>query len=588
LLTTRREFVKQAGVAGTAALVGPDLDIATFLAAQQPDAALPAPFPTLSPRTRGWLHFLWEKATTPDDWSRSGTPHPWWDRYSVPGVQSYPRFDLQFSSYALLLMADQTPAWREAYSRILDGLADRFRTYWGAIDWLTQVGDDPERKNYSAAEMGLLRPDLRGNYNRVGWTANGVQPWGLQPDPIGADGFLFFRGWFNLLLSIYKYVSGDGKWERPFTVTGYGDREFEWDHARIADLLERQYRQRPEGPHCENTKVWFFCNSAAALGLYLYDRLHGTGKHRAVENWLEYARRNYMSVSRSGALEWITRFYDPLVNFKLNVGPQGGADVAFLLLPQQRELATFLYEAAATALGWRNPGLAAPSTLGLVLAHQFGDADAEARLRAAAERASDPRVFGEHGEKFGWFFGLNEPYPRGQTSAMMMVAEVGQPGAWSRAFEAPHTSKFTAPTVEGLDFPSVGVHQAWNDTATSTLHVGTYAPIPDRRGRDTSWRVSALPNPRAVSIRCDGEPFTRFEVVGRDTIRLDTTIENRQYQILTNYRGGARADRGRAPAAGVAAAGAPDAPQTADPRDVRRAARILLTGAGPTCPCCTA
>ena len=25
--------------------------------------------PTLSKRTRGWLRFLWEKTTTPDDWS---------------------------------------------------------------------------------------------------------------------------------------------------------------------------------------------------------------------------------------------------------------------------------------------------------------------------------------------------------------------------------------------------------------------------------------------------------------------------------------------------------------------------------------
>lgn len=133
MATTRREFVKQAGAAaaGAVALSRADIgSVASFLLeAQQPEFAPRTPFPSLNPRARGWLHFLWEKTTTPDDWSSTGTPHPWWDRYSVPGVQSYPRFDLQFSSYALLLMADQTPAWREVYTRILDGLASRFPTY---------------------------------------------------------------------------------------------------------------------------------------------------------------------------------------------------------------------------------------------------------------------------------------------------------------------------------------------------------------------------------------------------------------------------------------------------------------------------
>ena len=31
----------------------------------------------LNARARGWLRHLWDKATTPDDWSSSGTPHEW-------------------------------------------------------------------------------------------------------------------------------------------------------------------------------------------------------------------------------------------------------------------------------------------------------------------------------------------------------------------------------------------------------------------------------------------------------------------------------------------------------------------------------
>ena len=147
---------------------------------------------------------------------------------------------------------------------------------------------------------------------------------------------------------------------------------------------------------------------------------------------------------------------------------------------------------------------------------------------------------------FGWWFGLNEGYPRGQLSANMMVAEVGTDDAWYRAFDAPHMDKFDAPTVDGVDFPAMGIYQACNDTDSGTLHVGTYAASPDRRGVDTSWRVTNLPNTDEVFVLCDGEPFTRFAVDGPNAIRLDGTIDLRHYQIFTGYRGsGARAAEAR-------------------------------------------
>jgi hypothetical protein len=515
-------------------------------------------------------------------------PHQWWDVYTTPGVQSYGRFDLQTSSYALLLMADQTPAWREVYTRIADGLASRFPTYWGAIDWLTQIGDDPKRANYSERDLLLMPQQLRGRYNRIGWTANGIAPWGLQRDPMGADGYLFFRGWFNLVLSIYRYVSGDDKWERPFMVTGFGDEKFEWDHGRIADLLERQYLQHEAGPHCENTKIWFACNSAAALGIYLYDRLHGTRKHRPIESWLEYARHNYMKISRDGKLEAVTRYYDPLVDYKLNIAPDAGVNIAFLLVPQQRELATLIYDAAANALGWRNPAVPIrASAQGLLMARELGDHAVVSRLGAAAENEYEPRFFGDRDEKFGWFFHLNEAYPRGQQSATMMVSEVGDEGAWTRAFEAAHRDKFSAPTVEGIDFPSLGVYQAWNDRSTGMLRVGTYAATPDRRGAETSWRVTNLPDAGDVSVRCDGQPFTRLEIVGSHAIRLNTTVDTHAFEILTRYRGAKReANPEQREATAVAGVTSSPGPMPQDPEALGRATADLLTGRGPSCTCC--
>ena len=152
-------------------------------------------YPMLSERSRGWLKYLHRKANTPDDWGRGGHPSPMWDDRTTPPTGNYARFDLVSSSYAVALMADTTPAWRELYGSILDKLLQRYGTYWGAIDWLTQIGHDPQRGNYPEDWNRLYIPvDRQGHYDVPGWTANGTEPWGLQMDPIGADGNLFYKG----------------------------------------------------------------------------------------------------------------------------------------------------------------------------------------------------------------------------------------------------------------------------------------------------------------------------------------------------------------------------------------------------------
>jgi len=588
---SRRGFVKAVGgLAGAAALpVDAWSQTRTDSPAQVPGLVQPAlalrnfaSYPGLTPRGAGWLSFLWQKATTEDNWTSNGVPHPWWDRYTAPVVLSYGRFDLSFSAYSLLLMADQTPAWREVYTRIADELTARYPTYWGAIDWLTQIGDDPKRANYPQGIMAGFPERLRGRYNRFGWTGNGIEPWGLQPDPVGADGNLFFRAWFLLLLATYKYVSGSDKWAQPFDVVGYGDETFEWDTHRIAERLESQYREHPEGPHCENTKIWVFCNSAGGLGMRLYDRVFNRNTHQAFENFIGYTRENYMTIGSNGALERMTMYYDPIEDFHAGGGVGGGLNAAHLLLPQNREIGTMIYEAAANAAGWRTgTGNINPNTNGLLLAKELGDAVVYERLQAAAERANDPRAFGAEQAQFGWFFNNTEAYPRGQGCAMLMAAEVASPGDWSRAFEAPHLDKYSAPTVEGIDFPALGVSQAWNNSATGVLHVATYAAVPSRRGAESSWRVINLPSTANLTVRLNGQPFTRFEVTGPGAIRIDATIDAHQFEIFTGYRGvGGQASRPEAkPGRGAATASILAA--TSD-----RAPGPDPFMGNPGCPCC--
>jgi hypothetical protein len=76
----------------------------------------------VAPRLLGWLKLLHHKSLLQDDWSRFGAPDRRWDRYSTVPLMSWRRFDLVDSAYAIALLAELTPAWRELYVDILDRL----------------------------------------------------------------------------------------------------------------------------------------------------------------------------------------------------------------------------------------------------------------------------------------------------------------------------------------------------------------------------------------------------------------------------------------------------------------------------------
>ncbi len=545
----------------------------------------------INERCRGWLRFIWDKATTPDDWSSKGEPLAWWDRDSTAPMCTFPRFDLGETAYALPVYCDVTPAWREVYTRIADELVGRHTTFWAAIDWLTLIGDDPAPDRYPPEWLVFLPERLRGRYSPPGWTANGVTPWGLQPDPIGADGNLFFRGFFNLLLSVYAYVSGDAKWQRPFAMTGYQDRRFEWTHGEIAEFIYLQWRDRPQGPHCENTKIWPFCVSGAGLGLQLYDKIHGKQYHVVYDDWVAFAKKHYMRLDRRGRLEAFAFYYDPIEDevctFPNELTAYAALAIVPYLLPQNRSFGEFLYEQSMSALGWNDPKkplvhLATDPrflTGGQLIAREVGDSVTEKRIREHAEREFEPRTFGSENDRFGWWFGLKEPYPRGQLSALHMLCELGDPGAWSRVFNQPNLAKFDEPTVAGVDYPSLGVCEAWNDAESGDLRIATYAATPSKRGTGTTFRVTKLPDACAVRVRCDGADDPRWRSIGADTIEIHCEIGDHRFEIVTR-----RPDRDDGSDRRRRSAAAPEAVVGAGSES-----RAYVPAAPPTCaaPCCT-
>ena len=256
VMQTMAETVKQQSAAAKASKAVEDAgDVHPLPAYESPDE--------LNSRAQGWLKHLHRKATTPDDWSSGGVPHAWWDRYSSAPMMNFPRFDLQESVYAMALMADRTPAWREVYTDILDGLVQRYHQHWAAVDWLNQFGDDPDRADYPGGWKGTLIPGTYwGDYNTPGWTANGTNPYPtkgermvfcepmeeyVQPDPIRAEAMLFFKGWMLLSMGVFARVSGDTeKYEKPWKMAGVNDQEFEWTHSSAAEFLAQQWKTRQD------------------------------------------------------------------------------------------------------------------------------------------------------------------------------------------------------------------------------------------------------------------------------------------------------------------------------------------------------
>jgi hypothetical protein len=98
-------------------------------------------------------------------------------------------------------------------------------------------------------------------------------------------------------------------------------------------------------------------------------------------------------------------------------------------------------------------------------------------------------------------------------------------------------SKFQEPTLEGVEFPILGIAQAWNDLESGTLSVETYAAAPSRRGSPTAWRITRLPDPDDVRIQCDGSEFTRWRVVGDDAIEVESEVGECAFRIVTGYHG---------------------------------------------------
>ena len=406
-------------------------------------------------------------------------------------MASWHRLHLVDLSYALGLMARRTPAWTEPYVAVLDQLVERHTSWWSAADWSTRFGQDPSRADDSDADRLHVPPELWGDDGVPGWTADGVEPYGVQMDPVAADGMLFDTGFLLVLLGIRSMVahaSGDDRWNEPFELIRDGEHSSIWTHTEMAEHLTRQWLAAPVGCRRENTKVWPFCLAGAGLGLRLHDNRHGTDLHeQAFTPWWRYARRAHLDLDGESPPTETTLDHDPVLGIDRRVPVGSAITTSFYAAPQEPSDARRLFDATVAAAGFDAPierelRASRGAASALVLAREWGVGPVEEALAAAIETWYEPTWDVERGE-FTWGLGLDEGHPRGQLDAFLAAAEAGGPGRWEALSAGPIER---CPQIVDVDVPAVALTRAWWEGETLRL---TLAPLVEDPARRTQFRI---------------------------------------------------------------------------------------------------
>ena len=419
---------------------------------------------SLSDRSLGWLRSLDRKAATADNWDRDGRPHPHWDDPTGAPVPANLRGDLVESALALGLMALRTPAWTDRYSSIADHLIERHLRWWGAADWLTQLGHDAGPGTDPDPEWDRRQAQRQGGADAdgPGWAANGVEPWGLQLDPVLADGNLSYKASLLLLLGIRATINPDGRWNRPFRVFGDSGEDRTWTHAELAAHVAEQWAAHPDGPHSENTKVWPEHLAMAGLGLLLADRHHGTDHHgRVAQPWWERARRDDFGLDRPELPDTVTRYRDPHLGLVVDGPVTDALATACWLAPAAPEDARRIFDAAVARARLSDgidagPEAARRAGFALLLAKEWGLGELASALWRAIEARCEPVADPASGT-FHWALGLDEDSPRGRPNAVLAAAEACGNGLWSRLAGPPPQP---CPQIVDVDFPRLAVTRA--------------------------------------------------------------------------------------------------------------------------------
>lgn len=497
--------------------------------------------PYLTDEAIGWLAHLYQKVGFGGTWTKSDRPHPSWDDRSFSPMGTYPRYDLTWAQWALGLMIDATPAWRDVYGTILGYMGDRFLEYWSLYEWIEHRGDDPSRENYPDEYRRFVPPGMWGKYNMIGWAGNGSMGHEYDPDPIRGGGScnLMYKGYLNLVLSMYNYATGDDKYADPFRVVYDDEYTFEYDQRGVMTLMKEQWRNNPAGMTCEVSKIFPWCNNLTAVGMRIYDAMHLTNFASEYHNWKRYFRNHFMVVPEQGPIEQLCAFYDADLKYAMNEPEHQRAHNYMVNVwhgyPHDPALFERLYEGAIKHFYREQPDGSAflspypdseidqnvATGLGAAVALELGDYERYAAMKAFVETNYGPTWDTDHGQ-FYLGLGLGEQWPRGQYNDWIMPSLViTTPGQWSRLVNAPNTGKFREPSLVGVDYPTVRVRQAVYDRDDRALYISVTNGTAAALHSPTSFQLTNLVGRFRVLL--DDRELIDGEIQG-GTLTVDTMV----------------------------------------------------------------
>lgn len=212
-------------------------------------------------RGAGWLRFVDRKLGLPgDDWSREGRPDDAWDSLSGAPTTNWFRFDAIGIATTLALAVRGGTADADWALSAFDGLVARLCSYHGFNEWVEQTGEDPARGEYPLGWNGVLIPASEwGSYDSPGWAANGRQANGFEPNPIEAQGAIYYKGFLNYVLGLRTLV-GERDPSVPHQIVYDDENRWEYSHSEINSILTDEFSSatagRSQGLCCEIHKLW--------------------------------------------------------------------------------------------------------------------------------------------------------------------------------------------------------------------------------------------------------------------------------------------------------------------------------------------
>ena len=175
------------------------------------------------------------------------------------GVMAPIRYVIAFSGYAVAQTAVYLPAYRTGHQQALDGFIQRMLQPAAWEDW--------------------------------------IEVWG-GTNPLGPDNIMF-SGHLVYMMTQYKMLFGDAKYESPLALTVDGIGTFETDVHHLTEWLSEQAAGNLDnaenhyfGIACEPGHVFLPCNTPHRISQLIYDQLYETDYSQSNQQWLEWSRAN--------------------------------------------------------------------------------------------------------------------------------------------------------------------------------------------------------------------------------------------------------------------------------------------------------